>query len=167
MTALYELTEQYRLLTDLAFDEADEDGSIGETFVGVLSTLTDDIDAKLSALCRVVRELQQVEASAKNEAAFLTNKARRAEHAAELLKNYMHENLESLGETKRKVDDIFTVSIQASPPRLEVLDMAKVPAAFDVPQERKIDASKIKELLKKGAFVPGCQLIRGTHLRIR
>lgn len=164
---LYELTERYRLLADLAFSESDEDGAIGEDMVGILTSLTDDIDTKLAALCRVVRELEHVEASAKNEAVFLQKKATSAARAIDRLKSYMQDNLASLGETKRKVDDVFTVAIQNNPPGLDVYDIDAVPTSFNLPPVRVVDKDKIKKLLKTGEYVPGCCLTNGTHLRIR
>jgi hypothetical protein len=167
MTALYELTNQYRTLVDLAFEEVDEDGQLTGDFLAVLSNLEDGIDNKLSALCRVVRELDAVEQSAKQEAAFFRDKANRAALAVERLKSYMKTNLEELGETKRKVDDVFTVAIQNNPPSVDVYDLDKIPHEFDVPQVRIVDKTRIKELLKTGQEIPGAVLMRGTHLRIR
>lgn len=164
---LYELTEAYRTLADLAFAESDEDGAIGQDFVAVLSNLTDDIDTKLAALCRLVRELEQTEAAAKSEAMFFRDKASRAGVAVERLKAYMKENLESIGEKKRKVDDVFTVAIQNNPPGLDVFDLNAVPKSFDLPTVRVVDKDKIKTLLKAGTEIPGCVLTNGTHLRIR
>ena len=164
---LYELTDQYRLLTERAFAEADADGQLEEDFVAVLSSLTDDIDTKLSQLCRVVRELEQTERAAKEEATTLRDKASRASVAVERIKRYMQDNLESLGERKRKVDDVFTVAIQNNPPGVDVYDLQAVPNEFDVPAVRVVDKSKIRELLKTGQEVPGCILTNGTHLRIR
>ena len=165
---LYKLTEQYRILTDLAFESADDEtGALEQDFVGVLSSLTDDIDTKLSQLCRVVRELEQAEAAAKNEAAFLAKKSRAASNAVDRLKSYMKDNLQAIGETKRKVDSVFTVAIQANPPGLDVYDLNAVPTDYDLPSERRVDSARIKGLLKAGSPVPGCCLTNGTHLRIR
>lgn len=164
---LYELTERYREICDLAFSEVDDDGVIGQEFMALMSSLEDSIDDKLAACCRIVREMEATEAAAKAEAAMLAKKQSQAERHIDRLKAYMKVNLESLGETKRKVDDVFAVAIQANPPAVRVADLDAVPHEFDKPQERKIDVQAIGTLLKAGSVVPGCELVRGTHLRIR
>lgn len=168
MVALYELTEQYNLLVDLAFGAMDDEtGALEADFVAVLSNLEGDIKDKLAALCRVVRQLEATEAAAKFEAAFFRKKAEYATRAVDRLKSYMKDNLETLGEKKLKVDDIFTVAIQSNPPGVDVFDLDLVPHEFDRPSERIVDKTAIKELLKAGQVIPGCVLTNGTHLRIR
>jgi len=168
VVALYELTEQYQLLSDLAFGAMDDEtGALEADFVAVLSNLEGDIKDKLAALCRVVRQLEATEAAAKFESQFFAKKAQYAGRATDRLKTYMKDNLESLGEKKLKVDDVFTVAIQSNPPGVDVFDLDLVPREFDRPSERIVDKTAIKDLLKAGQRVPGCLLTNGTHLRIR
>lgn len=164
---LYELTEQYRVICDLAFSEVDDDGAIGQEFMAMMGGLEGEIRDKLSGCCRIVRELEAAEAAAKAEVVFLQQKAARASRHVDRLKDYMKTNLEDLGEVKLKVDDIFTVAIQANPPAVKVNNLDAVPADFDKQQERKLDLTRIKSILANGDPVAGCELVRGTHLRIR
>ena len=164
---LYELTSRYNQIADLAFEEADSDGAIDKALANMLDLLEDGIDAKLSGICRVIKGLEAVEAAAKAEADRITQKRKAAERHIERLKAYAKWNLEELGETKRKVDEIFTVAIQANPPSVRVVNLDSVPHDFDKPVERSLDVSRIRDILKNGDEVPGCELIRGTHLRIR
>lgn len=163
---LYELTERYNQIADLAFEESD-DGQIDQAFAAMLQSLEGDIDSKLSGICRVIRELESVELAAKAEADRITKKRQAAERHIDRLKAYAKWNLEELGETKRKVDDLFTVAIQASPPSVRVVNLDAVPHDFDKPVQRAVDVARIREILKNGDDVPGCELVRGTHLRIR
>jgi len=163
---LYELTERYNQIADLAFDES-EDGQIEQSFATMLQSLEGDIDSKLAGICRVIRELEAIETAAKAEADRITKKRQAAERHIDRLKAYAKWNMEELGETKRKVDDLFTVAIQNNPPSVRVVNMDAVPHDFDKPVQRAVDISRIRDILKNGDDVPGCELVRGTHLRIR
>ena len=164
---LYELTDRYLQIADLAFEGSDEDGAIDRDLARMLSSLQDDIDHKLGAICRIVRELETNAEAAKNEATRLRTKQAQAELHAERLKEYTKQCLEQLGERKRKVDDIFTVAIQNNPPAVRVVDLDAVPHDFDKELPRQVDLQRIKDILRNGDPVDGCELVQGTHLRIR
>jgi phage host-nuclease inhibitor protein Gam len=164
---LYELADRYLQIAELAFEECDDDGAIDAELARMLSQIQCDIDSKLAAICRVVRDLELSAEMAKAEAARLSLKRQRAERHAERLKDYMKATLEELGEKKRKVDPIFTVSVQNNPPAVKVTDFDAVPHDFDKELPRQIDLQRIKDILKNGDPVVGCELVQGTHLRIR
>lgn len=163
---LYELTEQWRQIAEIAFAEMD-DGELPADLMEQLATCEGNIDQKLAACCRIVKEMEASKEAFAAEASRLRTKASRCESHADSLKRYMKEQMESCDFTKREVDSIFTVSIQKSPPSLMVNNLDAVPTTWDVPQERKIDSRGIKDAIKAGAIVPGCEVVCGTHLRIR
>lgn len=164
---LYHLSQRYNEIADLAFEESDEEGQISREFVRLMSICEDNINAKLGAMCRVIRELEAVEEAAKNEAARLTKKRQQAANHVSRIKDYMKESLDILGTSKIKVDDLFTVAIQASPVSLVIENPDSVPRDFDKPPVRVIDNAKVKDALKAGQYIPGCSLVQGTHVRIR
>ena len=164
---LYQLSERYNEIADLAFDESDDDGQISREFVRLMSICEDNINTKLGAMCRVIRELEAVEEAAKVEAARLSEKRRQAASHVTRIKGYIKESLEILGTSKLKVDDLFTVAIQASPVSLEIDNFDAVPHEFDKPPVRMIDNARVKDALKAGQQIPGCSLVQGTHVRIR
>ena len=164
---LYELTDRYLQIADLAFAESDEDGAIDRDLAKMLSSLQDSIDHKLGAICRIVKELELSAEVAKAESKRILAIHHRAEVHAERLKQYMKDSLEQLGERKRKVDDLFTIAIQNNPPAVRVVDLDSVPHDFDKELPRQVDLQRIKDILKNGDPVDGCELVQGTHLRIR
>ena len=163
---LYELTEQWRQIAEIAFSEMDE-GELPADLMQQLATCEGDIDQKLAACCRIVKEMEASKEAFAVEASRLRLKASRCDAHGESLKRYMKEQMESCDFSKREVDSIFTVSIQKSPPSLVVSNLDAVPTTWDVPQERRIDSRGIKDAIKAGATVPGCEVVCGTHLRIR
>lgn len=165
---LYELTDEWQRIAELAFYEADAaDGEVPADLVTQLHSIEGSIDQKLAACCRIVREMEAAKEAFNTEASRLKLKGSRCESHADSLKAYMKSCLESIDCTKREVDSIFTVAIQKSPPTLVVNNLDDVPESYTVKQERKIDTASIKNAIKHGIAVPGCELTQGTHLRIR
>lgn len=163
---LYELTDQWRTIAEIAFAEA-EDGELPVDLMTQLSAIEGDIDHKLAACCRIVKEMDASKEAFATEASRLKLKASRCEAHADSLKAYMKGQMEACDFTKREVDSLFTVAIQNSPPSVRVNNLDAVPSSWDVPQDRKIDLRGIKDAIKAGVEVPGCEIVQGTHLRIR
>lgn len=164
---LYEIADRWNALADIAFANVDDDGEMPGDIVAEMNRTEAAFDDKLSACCRIVKNL-----TASADACDAEMKRLRAVRDtrlanAERLKSYMKDTLERLGEKKREVDGIFTVSIQMNTPSVAVLNLDDVPNEFDKVFERQVELSRIKEALKSGREVPGVELTQGSHLRIR
>jgi len=62
----------------------------------------------------------------------------------------------------------FAVSLRQGLPKLEVLDEAKIPEPFLIPQPPKLDRAAMLSALKRGKVVEGASLIEGQpHLQVR
>ena len=165
---LYELSSQWQRLSDLMLDSIDEEtGVVDSAITGELMQVEASIRDKFAACCRLIRNMEANEAALKEERDRLANKAKSIGNRVDSLKRYVKETLESLGEKKFIVDDVFTLAIQNNPPSVGVKDLDAVPHEYDVIQERKVSLKQISEDLKRGVVVPGVELIQGTHLRIR
>lgn len=163
---LYELSAEYERILDLAYAEA-VDGEIPESIANQIDVIEADIDQKLAACCRIVRNLEADAEAIKAEVARFHRKKNAAENAVESLKAYMAIHLDKMGMDSRKVDSMFTIALQNSPAAVQVDSLDQVPTTFDKVQPRAIDITAIKDRLKKGESIPGCQLITRKHLRIR
>jgi hypothetical protein len=145
--------------------------------------LKDELEDKLLACGMVARELEYDHETLKSEAARLTKRAQAVERNIERLKAYMLENMEATN-VKQVKNPVVTVAVQASPLGCKVVDEGKVPSNFKVsvlelssnelPEEmlgyrksERIDKRRIIEEYKKGADVPGTQVERGSHVRVR
>jgi SMC interacting uncharacterized protein involved in chromosome segregation len=163
---LYELTAEYEVIAELAFNTADN-GEVNSELAEKLDAIETKIDEKLASCCRMVKNMQGIEEALKSEINRLQSKQRSAAKAVESIKDYMQTNMEQLGIDSRKVDSMFTVSIQASPPAVAVEDMDQVPNEFDKEPARVIDKTAIRLALQAGKQVPGCTLVQSKHLRIK
>lgn len=62
----------------------------------------------------------------------------------------------------------FGVSVRQGPPRLEVLDEAKIGEPFLIPQPPKLDRAGLLSALKHGDLIDGASLLEGQpHLQVR
>lgn len=163
---LYELTAEYEAILEQAFNTA-TDGEIDGEIALQLDAIEAELDKKLANCCRMVRNMQGIADSLQSEIGRLQTKQKSANRAIESIKDYMQANLEKIGIDKRKVDDLFTVSIQASPPAVSVDDLDAVPNEFDKEPARVIDKTLIRVALQAGREIPGCTLVQSKHLRIK
>lgn len=164
---LYELADQYAALSDRLLETITEDGEVDTGIASAMAGIEDSIDGKLSACCRLTRNLEAYEEALKAEAKRLNEKAATIGRRVDSIKGYMKQALEAIGDTKRQVDGVFTVAIQKSPPSVDVFRLDDVPSEFDLLRERAVNRSLISDRLKSGQTIPGCRLIHGTHIRIR
>lgn len=161
---LYELTERYEALLDLAYDESDDDGLLSPEFTAMLSSLEGDIEAKADGCCRVIRELEAHAEACAVEAERLSTMRQRAERHAQRLREYVMACIGKSGVEKLRAGT-FQLRLQNNPLKVVVLDEAAIPNQFWKPQPPKLSMSELGEALKSGVEVPGVQLTRGTHLR--
>ncbi len=162
MTALYELTAQYQKLFDLAVQFEDEDQ---QAFLDTMEGLEGEIEQKFEALCKIKVSIEAQQEGLKTEIARLQARAKTCSNNIDRIKNYIFIQMQQFGTTKLKAG-IFSIGIQNSPPSLSIPDESKVPQEF-VQMCPVIDRAAIKDAIKNGRTVDGCELVTGQHLRIR
>ncbi len=172
---LYELTEAYRRISDLA--------SEGEDFDQALEDIKDKFESKVIGVAQVVKELQAESQAIKGEATRLSQRAQSVANSAERLRNYLAVHMEATG-VEKVAGDVFKVALAKSTPSCEVVDIVEVPFEFrksllrvpseDVPEEmleyrveETVDKKKIIELWKEDEEVKGTLVKRGKHVTIR
>ncbi len=150
------------LLTEAYWRIQDADD---ESFEAALADLGDAIEIKADNIAVMLRLLDTEDDAAKVA-------MRRRQRRGEALTAYLMTTLEQAG-TERVQGQLFTVSIEANPPSLNVLDREAIPYLYRVlppqpPQPAwRPDAKAIIDALKKGETVPGAEIVVGKHLRIR
>lgn len=177
---LYELAESYKLLLEAAQTDTGSDGGEGDDgettaespFAVALAQLEGGINDKAEGVAAVIRTLElegdAIEAEAKRMAMRSMQRRRRAG----ALKAYLLEQLDKAGMTKAG-GLRFSVTAQASPPSVRVLDEAAVPVEYQIviPASVRVDAKAIlarwRETGGQGAPVPGTEVVQSRHLRIR
>jgi hypothetical protein len=164
MAHLYELTEQYRNISELLDDPTMDTDAISSA----LAVVEGDLQAKVQNCAVILQSLDLDVEMLKAEEQRLMAKRRIAEGRRDWLKGYIKAQMESIGAQKLKVGT-FTLSIQKNPPRVEIYDDAEIPATYltIIPEQFVADKKRIAADIKAGVEVPGAALIQGTSLRVR
>jgi hypothetical protein len=166
MSTLYELTGQMQALLAL-MEDPDTDPQIIEDS---LEAVSGEIEVKADGYARVMAELEARKAAVKAEkdrlAALESSLGKNIDRMKESLKTSMI----ATGKTKFKTD-LFSFSVQKNPPKVVIDDPSRIPEAYLIPQDPKIDTAAIKNALKDADEAPLwegiARLEQGESLRIR
>lgn len=165
MSSLYELTERYAALFELACDEADDEGQVGRDFVEALKRLEDEINFKLESCCRLWRSLDAQLLGVKTERERLAKRERALENRLQSLKDYLKDSLIANGIQKRQVG-IFNLRLQKNSQASVVIEDEKLlPADAFVAPPPQLSKLWIREAIESGKEVPGAYLETGQHVR--
>jgi transcriptional regulator of heat shock response len=157
---LYELSQNYVQLLELA-DSLDQ-----ETFQDTLSSLEEAIEDKAENMAKLIKCLDSDCKAIKEEEQRLADRRKALENKISSIKEYLQNQMEVAGLNKVKRPTI-TISIQANPPSVEVMDESLIPSTYMVPQPSKIDKRAILTALKEGEFIPGASIKKTMGVRIK
>lgn len=165
MLTLYELTGALADIRDLLDDDllGVERSKAEELVDEILENL---IPAKVEGYCGLIRSLKLEAEAFKEEGRRLEERRKARENLSKRLQVRLQDALTHAEIQKLKAGR-FTVAIQASAPSVKVHDKTTVPQDFFIPQEPKLDRRALLSALKLGREIPGAEVIRGEHLRIR
>lgn len=135
-----------------------------------LEAISGEIEVKADGYARVMAELEARKAAVKAEkdrlAALESSLGKNIDRMKESLKTSMI----ATGKTKFKTD-LFSFSVQKNPPKVVIDDPSRIPEAYLIPQDPKIDTAAIKNALKDADEAPLwegiARLEQGESLRIR
>jgi len=160
---LYELTEQYQQLLDLAEHAQDDDEA--QAFADTLEALGGELAEKLDNCACVAQTLKREAEAVKAEEDRLALRRKALVNSGDRLKAYMQDSMNQVGLRKSK-GERFTVGIQANPARVVLDDETQLPESFWA-VKRTPDTAQVRDALKGGQEVPGAHLEQGESLRIR
>lgn len=162
---LYELTNDYMNLLELAEDPDIDEQAFMDTLEGIEGALED----KAEGYAKVIRTLEGDAAACDAESKRLRNKKQTIENNIKRMKTALQYAMEVTGKTKFKTA-LFSFGIQKNPAAV-VMDEAyieNIPERFLIPQDPQIDKKAIKEALKNGEDLEGLAHLEQTEsLRIR
>lgn len=159
---LYELTEEFRQLLEMA-----EEGELDEQAIrDTLEAVGAEIEDKADGYARVIKQLEAEAAGLKTEIDRLTSRKRTAEENASRLKKTLEAAMMATGKTKFKTK-FFSFGIQKNRPSVVVVDEQSVPEAFRIQQPDKIDKKGIEEYLKNAGDQFWAFMQQTESLRIR
>jgi hypothetical protein len=163
---LYELTAEARQLADMldADDLSDAVRAQAEEIQSLI--LAGLIPAKVEAYCHVIARQTADADLLRDEERRLAVRRRIREASVDRMKAALKAAMEST-EQKKMVAGSWTVTVQSSPPSLDIANGAEIPDAYMIPQPPTVDRLRLREAVKGGLAVPGVTLKSGTHVRIR
>jgi hypothetical protein len=83
------------------------------------------------------------------------------------LKDYLRINFEKTNTEKIESDDIV-IAMYKNPVKVHIVDEEKIPDEFfQVKETKLLNKDKIKESLKNGEDIPGCELIQEKRISIK
>lgn len=154
MSKLYEIAQNIIQLEELL--ESMEEGD--DTFDSVkeyLDGLEIDLSHKVENIVKYIKNLEAQSEMYKVEKQRLMKLESSSKKKVEGLKEYLSEMLQSLGydhKNKRKVEtSIGKVGFKKLPPKLEIVDIDKVPAQFDKPLQREVSKTDLLKYAKEMA----------------
>lgn len=159
---LYELTDEYRMLLELAEDpEVDP-----ETMSDTLEALGGEIEDKADGYAKVMKQLEADAAALKAEEKRLCARRTVCENNIKRMKEALQSAMEATGKTKFKTD-LFSFGIQKNPAKLVIDDEKQIPHDFMIQPDPVPDNKAIREALKEGFAFNWCHMEQTESLRIR
>lgn len=161
---LYEISHEIRRLLDEATDE--ETGELTTDAEAALSALSLAFDAKVDAICCVIREQSTLADGLKAEIVRLQKLAAVRSATVDRLKGYVKHEMELLGMPKLETER-FKVRIQKNPPSATATMPAEMlPAEFQRVTVTANNSAAIAIWKHTGEAPQGFEINQGTHLRI-
>lgn len=161
---LYQLTDEYLALMDLAAEEEADEAS----FDAALTALQGEIFEKGIAVAQVIKNLEAFSEAAKGEGKRMLLRAEMAEKRADRIREYLKNQMERSG-IKKMDSPYFSVAVRKNRARVEIEGGADIPPDLCViiPQQLRPNKVAIAKELESGADIPGCRLVTSTRLDIK
>lgn len=162
--SLYEIAGEYQLLFQQLAEQEDRDEQVVRD---TLAHLQDQIEVKAINVAAYIKNLEAEAQAIKTAQDNLAQRQKRVNNRIAQLKSYLRDNLKRCGINKVH-HPLFSISLVKTPPKLAINDVEQIPADYGCLQQTWIlEEQKIKQALKNGTPVPGCELIQHETIRIR
>lgn len=161
MQTLYELTNEYMTLLEMAEDpDVDPDA-----FQDTLEGLEGEIEIKADGYAKIIKQLEMQMDGCANEIKRLQSVKKAYENNIQRMKDHLEASMIATGKTKFKTD-LFSFGIQKNPASLVIDDEKVIPVEYLVIKQ-EANKSAIKEAIKAGEEFEWAHLEQTESLRIR
>lgn len=164
--SLYELAEEAVALDALV---AQDEGEWTETHEALANELVEKLVQKADSFGGYVRSLEADADACAEEIARLAARKQTRENRVKWLKSYAMMAMQRIDRPKIE-GTLFTIALQNNTPRVDVsVQPDALPPEFVrvVPEKREADKDAIRNALKNGQEIPGCELVVTQSVRIR
>jgi sugar-specific transcriptional regulator TrmB len=165
MANIYELTQDYLRLLEMAEDPELDPEVIADTFEGIEG----ELEIKAENYAKVMKNLEGDIAALKAEEERLAKKRKAIENNIKRMKGTLQEAMELTGKTKFKTD-LFSFGIQKNAPSvvIDAADIRDIPEDYLKFKEPEVDKTAIKNAINAGVDFEGlAHLEVSQSLRIR
>jgi len=162
--ALYEIAAEYeQIFQELSKMEDTDENLVRDT----LAHVQDQIEIKAVNVAAYIKNLEAESLAIKSAQENLAQRQKRVSAKMSQLKHYLYDNLKRCGINKVH-HPLLNITLVKNPPKLHIKDTTLIPTDYaHVEQTIVIEEYKIKQALKNGYKVPGCELIQSESIRIR
>jgi hypothetical protein len=162
MPSLYQISENIKELETL-LEQMDEGDATIETVKEYLDNIKEvDLAEKVENIVKFVRNLRAQSDMYKAEKQRLEKLERSAKKKADGLEDYLSVMLQSLGynhQNKRKIQTaIGNIGFKKNPPKLEIVNIDKIPVEWDKPVKREVRNSDLLKYAKELVSEKGIDL---------
>lgn len=165
MTALYQLTTEYRAAAERLHDMDLPDDVIADT----LEAMAGDIQVKAQNVAFVIRNCESFAAQIKEAEEAMAARRKAIENRAQRIKNYLLANMQACGISKIDCPE-FKIAIRKNPAAVVIDAEGQIPCDLFVYPEApppRPDKKAIADRIKAGEEVPGAHLEQSERLEIK
>ena len=162
MSTMYELTDNFMAVLEMASDPEIPPEAIADTLEGIEG----EIELKAQSYAIIIKELEGEAVKLKTEETRLLSKRKSLENNIKRIKDNLFNAMKITGKEKFKTD-LFSFGIQKSPAKLVIDDLSLIPEKYYVEQAPKLDEQRLKLDLKSGIECKYAHLEHGEQVRIR
>ena len=160
-STLYDITNEFEKLLDNLLDHDDPD------LIKEIEAIEGEFKSKSANVAKYIRNLEHLAAGIKEVENNQKNRRVSIEKKIIKLKDYLRFNFERTNTEKIENDDIV-IAMYKNPVKVNILDENKIPEKFFHLKEAKVlNKDKVKESLKNGEDIPGCELIQEKRITIK
>lgn len=163
MASLRELSEQFRLLYEMADIAAEGEEDI---FQNTLEELAFDTSEKIDSACDVRSMLMSDSDMLDREIKRLTARKKRIDGNIKHIEYRIEEAVKLMPDRKCETS-LYKVSFRKNPAKVVIDEGADIPIRFIIAQPPKTDLDGLKKAMKNGETFDGIRLENGESLSIR
>jgi hypothetical protein len=160
-TSLYDIANEFEKSLDSLLDHDDSD------LINQIELIEGEFKSKSANVARYIRNLEHLASGIKEVESNQRKRRAALEKKIERLKEYLRINFEKTNTDKIESEDII-IAIYKNPEKVNVINEEIIPEQYFILKENKVlDKDKIKESLKNGDKIPGCELIQEKRINIK
>ena len=161
LPTLYELADDFKDALENLTDLDDQ------AVIDTLESLEGEFKLKSTNVAKYIKNLENILDGMKESESNMRQRRVSLEKKIHHMREYLRNNLEKSGIKQIDAPDI-SISMQKNPYKVVINNENEIPEDFiDTKETKTVNKEKIKEALKDGKEVPGCELVQENRITIK